>query len=61
MVKNPASNAGDPGSIAGWGTKIPCANGQLSPRATTTEPALALEQLRTSTWWDACTPMADSC
>ena len=38
VVKNPPSNAGDAGSIAAWGTKIPHATGQLSPRATTTEP-----------------------
>ena len=29
LVKNPPCNAGDPGSIPGWGTKIPCAPGQL--------------------------------
>ena len=38
VVKNLPSNAGDAGSIPGWGTKIPHAAGQLSPRATTTEP-----------------------
>ena len=38
VVKNPPSNAGDVGSIPGWGTKIPHAAGQLSPRATTGEP-----------------------
>ena len=37
VVKNPPSNAGDVGSIPGWGAKIPHATGQLSPRATTTE------------------------
>ena len=31
-VKNPPPNAGDVGSIPGWGTKIPHAEGQLSPR-----------------------------
>ena len=32
VVKNPASKAGDVASIlAGWGTKIPHAVGQLSP------------------------------
>ena len=41
VVKNPSCNAGDTGSIPGWGTKIPHAVGQLSPRATTTEPARA--------------------
>ena len=30
---------GDAGSIPGWGTKIPHAEGQLSTRTTTTEPA----------------------
>ena len=39
VVKNPPSNAGDAGSIPGWGTEIPHTTGQLSPRATTTEPA----------------------
>ena len=39
VVKNLPSNAGDMGSIPGWGTKIPHATGQLNPRATTTEPA----------------------
>ena len=33
MVKNPPSDAGDVGSIPSWGTKIPHATGQLSPRA----------------------------
>ena len=35
VVKNPPSNAGDVGSIPGWGTKIPHAMGQLSLQATT--------------------------
>ena len=38
VVKNPPSNAGDVCLIPGRGTKIPHAVGQLSPRATTTEP-----------------------
>ena len=38
VVKSPPSNAGDAGSIPGWGTKIPHATGQLGPHATTTEP-----------------------
>ena len=38
VVKNPPSNAGDVGSIPGWGTKVPHATGQLSLHATTTEP-----------------------
>ena len=37
VVKNLPSNAGDAGSIPGWGTKIPYAVGQLSLRATTRE------------------------
>ena len=37
VVKNPLSNAGDEGSIPGWGIKIPHAAGQLSPCTTTTE------------------------
>ena len=41
--KNPPSNAEDAGSIPGWGTKIPCATGQLSPCV------LQLESLRTTT------------
>ena len=44
MVKNLPSNAGDAGSIPGWGTKIPHAAGQLSPCATTREkPAWDVE------------------
>ena len=39
MVKNPPSNAGDAGSIPGRGAKIPHAAGQLSPHASTREPA----------------------
>ena len=46
MVKNLPSNAGDTGSIAGHrGTKIPHAEGQLSPRATTTELARLNERV----------------
>ena len=37
VVKNPLFNAGDAGLIAGGGTKIPHAAGQLSPGATTRE------------------------
>ena len=33
VVENPPSNAGDAGSIPGWGTKIPHAIRQLSPCA----------------------------
>ena len=39
VVKNPPYAAGDTVSIPGQGTKIPHAAGQLSLRATTTEPA----------------------
>ena len=39
VVKNPPSNAGDAGSIPGRGSKVTHAMGQLSPCATTTEPA----------------------
>ena len=39
VEKNLPSTAGDTGSIPGRGTKIPHAAGQLSPCATTTEPA----------------------
>ena len=39
VVENPPCNAGDEGSIPGRGTKIPHAVGQLSPRATTKDPA----------------------
>ena len=38
VVKNPPSSAGDVGLIPGERTKIPCATGQRSPHATTTEP-----------------------
>ena len=34
LFTNPLSNAGNPGSIPGQGSKIPLASGQLSPRAT---------------------------
>ena len=38
VVKNLPCNAGDVGSIPGWGTKIPCAMKQLNPCAATAEP-----------------------
>ena len=38
VVKNPPANAGDTGSIPGPGRSHMCAE-QLSPQATTTEPA----------------------
>ena len=37
VVENLPANAGDTGSIPGWGTKIPHATGQLSPCAATKE------------------------
>ena len=39
VVKNLPASAGDTGLTPGPGSKIPHAAGQLSPRATTTEPA----------------------
>ena len=38
VIKTPSSNAGDLGSIPGWGPKIPHATGQQTSCATTTEP-----------------------
>ena len=38
VVKNPSCNAEDAGLIPGRGTKIPHAEGQLSPCAATREP-----------------------
>ena len=38
MLKNLPCNAGDSGSIPGWGTSIPHAMGQLSPQTAATEP-----------------------
>ena len=38
VVKNLPSNAGDAGSIPGWGTKIPHAAGQLSLCSTVKDP-----------------------
>ena len=49
-VKNLPSNAGDAGSIPGWGTKIPHASGQLSPCTTTTELVCHNQS------WHAATP-----
>ena len=46
VVKNPPSNAGDMGLIPGQGTKIPHAEGQLSPCATTTELTRLNERAR---------------
>ena len=37
VVKNLPCKAGDTGSIPGWGTKIPHAEEQLTPHATTRE------------------------
>ena len=39
VVKNLSCNAGDSGSIPGWGTKIAHAAGLLSPCATIREPS----------------------
>ena len=41
MVKNSPCNAEDLSLVPGWGTKIPCASGQLKPKA---------RQGRTLTW-----------
>ena len=38
VVRNPPCNAGDTGSISGWGTEIPHTTGQLSLQTTATEP-----------------------
>ena len=51
VVKNPPFNAGDTALIPGQGTKIPHAEGQLSPHATTTEP--------TCLNWRACMPQLE--
>ena len=39
VKQNLPSKAGEPGSIPGWGTKIPYAVGQLSLHIATAEPA----------------------
>ena len=44
MVKNPPSNAGDVGSVPGWGTNALHAMKQLSPRARSTEPCAATRE-----------------
>ena len=49
MVKNLPCNAGDTGLIPGLGTKIPHAEEQLIPSATTTELASQLENLCAAT------------
>ena len=41
VVRNPPSNGGDVGSALGWGTKIPRAMGQLSPRVIMKTPQAA--------------------
>ena len=38
VVRNPPSNAGQVGSIPGWGTEISHVKGQLSSWTATTEP-----------------------
>ena len=40
VVKNPPANAGDMGSSPGLGRSHKVASEQLSPRVTTTEPAI---------------------
>ena len=40
-VENLPCSARDVGSTSGQGTKIPCATGQLSPEAATSESALS--------------------
>ena len=47
MVKNPPSNAGDSGSIPGWGTRVPHAAGQLSPLTTTRHYRSLLPAMKT--------------
>ena len=54
VVKNPPAIAGDTGSSPGPG-KIPQAAEQLSPCATTTEPALQCPRAATT---EACVPRA---
>ena len=54
MFKNVPCNAGDTGSISGWGTKIPRAatteaHEHWRPRATTTVPHATSVQLRPDT------------
>ena len=41
VIKNLPCNAGDVGSIPGQGTKISCAEEQLSPCAETAEPVFS--------------------
>ena len=48
VVGSRPANAGDMGSIPGQGTRIPHTSEQLSPRATTTEPACP-QSLRATT------------
>ena len=52
MVENPPAKAGDVGSIPGWVTKIPHGTQQLSPRATTAEPAPRAPRATTNTQGD---------
>ena len=64
VVKNLPSNAGDPSSIPGRGTKIPHATGQLSPHATTIELTRLNERARMSqttepTCSGACVPQLE--
>ena len=50
MVKNLSCSAGDTGLIPGWRTKIPQAVEQLSPRASTIEPAHHSYRVRAVQW-----------
>ena len=56
VVKNLPCNAGDKGSIPGWGNKIPQAMEQLNPCATNRESihcnerAHMLQQRRSAAW-----------
>lgn len=43
MVKNLSCNAGDAGSISGWGMKIPHALGKLGPCTAVKDPARCRE------------------
>ena len=57
MVESLPCSAGDMGWIPGWGTKIPHAADQISPRAPTTEPMCSgarVPQLR-----EACPPQLE--
>ena len=63
VAKNSPANAGDIAGFDPWSRKIPCALGQASPYATTTEPkhprAHALQQEK-SPPREACTLQLES-